>query len=106
MPTTKPYIEQDEHGVFRVAGTHVMLDSVVAAYRQGHSPETIVQQYPSLSLEQVYGTIADYLADQLALDGYLQSQSALWEMGRSGNAASPVAERLRKSAAARSSTTE
>jgi hypothetical protein len=41
MNRHNPYVRTDEHGVMRVAGTHVMLDSVLAAFEQGHSPETI-----------------------------------------------------------------
>ena len=40
-----------------------MLDSVVAAFHQGHSAETIAQQYPALSLEEIYGAITYYLAN-------------------------------------------
>jgi len=38
------YVRTDEHGVMRVADTHVMLDSIVAAFDRGHSPETIRSQ--------------------------------------------------------------
>ncbi len=56
------YVRIDENGVYRVGTTRVMLDSVVAAFHQGHSAETIKQQYPALTLEEVYGSIAYYLA--------------------------------------------
>jgi uncharacterized protein (DUF433 family) len=48
----------DEHGVMRVGATHVMLDSVLASFHAGSTAETIAQEYPSLSLEEVYGAIA------------------------------------------------
>jgi uncharacterized protein (DUF433 family) len=51
------YIEQREGGYY-VAATRVSLDSLVYAFRSGESPETIQQQFPSLSLEQVYGAVA------------------------------------------------
>jgi len=47
----------DETGVYRIGNTRVMLDSVLAGFQQGHSAETIRQQYPALSLEEVYGSI-------------------------------------------------
>jgi hypothetical protein len=37
----------------------------------GESPETIAQNFPLLSLEQVYGAIAFYLANQEMIDAYL-----------------------------------
>ena len=61
------YIEQREGGYY-VAGTRVSLDSLVYAFRGGESPETIQQQFPSLSLEQVYGAIAFYLGHQAEVD--------------------------------------
>ena len=60
---TREYIEQREGGYY-VAGTRVSLDSIVYAFRGGESPETIQQNFPSLTLEQVYGAIAFYLGRQ------------------------------------------
>lgn len=97
MTTTPDYVRTDENGVLRVANTRVMLDSVVAAFHQGHSAETIQSQYPSLSLEQVYGAIAYYLGHQSEVDGYLRQQDALWEKERRRSEANPsaVVARLR-----------
>src|SRR5438067_2413142 len=91
------YVRLDEDGVYRVGATRVMLDSVVAAFRQGHSAETIKQQFPALSLEEVYGSIAYYLAHTVEVDAYLQRQEAVWEewRARSEEQPSPVVERLR-----------
>ena len=91
------YVRIDEHGVYRVADTRVMLDSVLAAFHQGHSPETIQQQYPALSLEAVYGSIAYYLAHAAEIDAYLKRQDAEWEKARTRaeTKSSAVVERLR-----------
>jgi uncharacterized protein (DUF433 family) len=77
--TQKEYIVQlrwEENGetkiAYRVAGTRVSLDSVVYAWRQGESPEGIVDCYPSLSLEQVHGALAFYLAHKEEIDEYLR----------------------------------
>jgi uncharacterized protein (DUF433 family) len=92
-----PYIRFDEHGVYRVGGGRVMLDSVVAAFVQGHSAETIRQQYPALSLEEVYGSIAYYLGHQEEAHDYLSRQDVAWQewRKRSDERPSPVLERLR-----------
>ena len=50
------YIEQ-RNGGYYVKGTRVSLDSLVYSFRDGESPETIRHNFPSLSLEQVYGAI-------------------------------------------------
>jgi len=101
MQLTEPYVREDEHGVLRVGDTRVMLDSVVAAFHQGHSPETITQQYPALSLEQVYGAITYYLANRPDVDSYLSRQDEVWKQWRekASNVTSPVLQRLRNQAA-------
>src|SRR6266852_6624659 len=48
------YIERRDGGHYFI-GSRVSLDSVVYQFLQGESPEAIVQAFPSLSLEQVYG---------------------------------------------------
>lgn len=94
------YIRDDEQGVKRVGHTRVMFDSVVAAFQQGHSAETIAQQYPALTLEQIYGAITYYLANKAEADQYLRRQAEVWKQGREQTiqAASPVVARLRSQA--------
>ena len=75
----------------------ISLDSVVIAFQQGHSAETIQQLYPALSLEEVYGAIAYYLANRDEVDQYLERQEQLWdhERSRAAQNPSPVVQRLR-----------
>jgi uncharacterized protein (DUF433 family) len=97
MSAEPRYVRLDEHGVYRVGQTRVMLDSVVAAFHQGHSPETIKQQYPALTLEEVYGSITYYLGHLAEVDAYLKRQDAVWAQGKARSEAQPgsVVERLR-----------
>ena len=97
MDEHQSYVQADQHGVMRVAGTHVMLDSVLAAFEQGHAPETIRAQYPSLTLEQVYGAIAYYLSHRPEVEQYPRRQDAEWGMwkARAEQQAAPVVQRLR-----------
>lgn len=97
MSEGKSYLRMDEHGVLRVGASRVMLDSIVAAFQQGHSPETIQQEYPALSLEDVYGSIAYYLGHAEEVHAYLQRQDAVWKewQARCEAQRSPVVERLR-----------
>lgn len=91
------YVRTDEQGVMRVGNTRVSLDSLVASFEQGASPETIQQQYPALSLEMVYGAITYYLAHTESVQQYLHRQGNVWEQWRTRAASrkSPVLERLR-----------
>ncbi len=52
----KSYIEY-KNETYWVEGTRISLDSIVYTFQQGLSPETIVQSFPLLTLEQVYGAI-------------------------------------------------
>lgn len=98
MSEAVQYVYDDERGVKRVGRTRVMLDSVVAAFHQGHSAETIAQQYPSLSLEEIYGAIAYYLANREAVDQYLRTQDEVWRLARvrSDETGSEVVSRMRE----------
>lgn len=67
----KDYVTQF-NGAYRITGTRVSLDSVVYAFLSGISPESIVDSFPVLTLEQVYGAITYYLAHQAEVDAYLR----------------------------------
>lgn len=97
MNEEKRYVRRDEHGVMRIGNSRVMLNSIVVGFEQGHSPETLQQQYPTLSLEEVYGAITYYLAHTDEIDTYLKRQDELWEAWRAKSAtlSSPVVECLR-----------
>lgn len=97
MQSSRSYVYVDEHGVMRVGGSQVMLDSIVAGFEQGYSAETIQQQYPALSLEEVYGAIAWYLAHTDEVSEYLKRQQAVWNRWRTKTEEqpSPVVRRLR-----------
>ncbi|MBP0017426.1 MAG: DUF433 domain-containing protein [Cyanobacteria bacterium SBLK] len=73
--TTKSYVEYHNRGYW-VAGTRISLDSVVYAFQNRQSPESIVESFPLLSLEHVYGAIAFYLANRVEIDVYLEREEA------------------------------
>ncbi len=67
---TKQYVEQRDGGYW-IAGRRVSLDSVVYAYLGGQTAEGIAQSFPVLTMEEVYGAIAFYLANRADIDAYL-----------------------------------
>ncbi|GAC1395919.1 MAG: hypothetical protein NVSMB56_10300 [Pyrinomonadaceae bacterium] len=81
MSAIVDYVEKNVQG-FRVAGTRVSLDSVVYAFLNGQTAEAIAQSFPALTLEQVYGAIAFYLANRHEIDEYLARQRAEYEAKR------------------------
>lgn len=78
---SKQYVEQRDRGYW-VAGTRVSLDSIVYAFLGGQTAESIAQSFPVLSLEQVYGAIAFYLANRQDIDAYLAQAKADFEAMR------------------------
>jgi uncharacterized protein (DUF433 family) len=70
------YVEKRETGYW-LRDTRISLDSVILAFLQGLSPEAIAAEcFPTLSLEQVYGAIAYYLANRSEIDAYLKASDA------------------------------
>ncbi len=73
MATADPIpVSPDADGVFRVGGTCVTLDTVIEAFHEGMTPEGIAEQYPSLSLADIYAVIAHYLKHRDEVEAYLQ----------------------------------
>jgi uncharacterized protein (DUF433 family) len=89
----KEYLDKRD-GNYYVAGTRISLDSIVHAFRRGESPETICQNFELLRLEEVYGAIAYYLANQAEVDAYLIRQSEKWAEGKRN--AEPLPANLRE----------
>lgn len=87
----KQYVEQHDQGYW-IAGSRVSLDSVILAFLDGLSPETIVAEcFPTLTLEQVYGAIAYYLAHRAKMDAYMRQADAEFETLRQAtHAADPA----------------
>ncbi len=77
----KEYIEERDGG-FYVAGTRVTLDSIVYAFLRGESPEGIAESFPAVSLEQIFGTLAYYVANRQVVDQYLSAGRAEFEVLR------------------------
>src|SRR5579863_6706669 len=77
----KDYTEE-KYGAYFVAGTRVSLDSVVYAFLRGESAEGIVESFPSLTLEQAFGSLAFYLANREKIDQYLRQGSEEFEQLR------------------------
>ena len=70
-------LTQTSEGVLRVTGTRVTLNSIVQAFHDGATAEEIGQDFPTLSLAQVYEVLAFYLTHRAAVDTYLTEQMQL-----------------------------
>jgi len=77
----KDYVEARDGGYF-VTGTRVSLDSVVYAFLRGESADGIAESFPALTLEQVLGSLAFYLANRKEVDEYLRLGKEEFELLR------------------------
>lgn len=76
------YVEKRGQGYW-IVGTRVSLDSVVFAFLDGLSPETIASEcFPVLTLEQVFGAITYYLGHRTEIDEYLKDADEQFELLR------------------------
>ena len=64
-------LQPEQDGTMRVGGTRVLLETVVAAFREGASAEQIVERYPDLDLADAYAVITYYLRNRAAVDVYV-----------------------------------
>jgi uncharacterized protein (DUF433 family) len=75
------YVEQRDGGYW-ITRSRVSLDSIVYAFLRGGSPESIAHSFPVITLEDVYGAIAFYLAHQSEVDAYLRRGESEFEVLR------------------------
>lgn len=72
-----PYVEI-RNGVYYVGTTKVALESLVYAFLDGASPESIREDFERLTLAQVYGALAFYLDNVSEVESYLQRRREQW----------------------------
>ncbi len=72
---TSPPLRWDEAGGIRIGSSRVTLDSLLATYHNGSTPEEIAIQFSVLSLEDIYSTIAYYLNHRQEINNYLEQRN-------------------------------
>jgi len=89
-------LHEDADGVIRVGGTRVTLDTVLAAYIRGSTPEQIADDYSALQLADIYAAIAYYLRHREDVEAYLDRRHRVAEAVRERFKARFPAEGLRE----------
>jgi uncharacterized protein (DUF433 family) len=56
----------------RLKGTRMSIDTIVEEFNKGAAPQEIVENYPSLTLAQVYAAITYYLHNKAEVDEYIR----------------------------------
>jgi uncharacterized protein (DUF433 family) len=70
-------------GRLRIEGTRITVNQIVVLYKQGYSAEDIADEYPHLTLAQVYAALAYYHANREEIEASLAAESQ--ETGMSGS---------------------
>lgn len=89
----KEYIEERNGGLY-LAGTRVSVNSILQCFDEGMSPESILEEFDTLTLAQIYGAIAYCLENRPAVDA-LRMRQRLRSMAQKASA-TPVPEDLRQ----------
>ena len=94
-------LRRDKGGVLRVGKSRVTLDTVIAQFHEGASPEEIALRYPSLQLADLYSVIAYYLNHRRDLDAYLEERARQGDQNEREARARPEVQMLRERLLAR-----
>lgn len=63
-------------GRLRIDGTRITVNQIVALYQRGYAAEEIADQYPHLTLAQVYTALAYYHANRAEVEADLAAEMA------------------------------
>lgn len=63
------YVDYRDDNLY-VGKTRATVETVIVSWQQGQSPEQIQEDFPTVSLARVYGTIAYYLSHKDEVDAF------------------------------------
>jgi uncharacterized protein (DUF433 family) len=93
-----PYIDVDERGVARVAGSRIKVRHLVMdRTANGGGPEDVQARYPHLSLAEVYAAFVYYFDHKAQIDAEIAEGERVYQEGleRQRREGSPVIDKLR-----------
>lgn len=61
-------------GRIRIDGTQITVNQIVVLHKQGYSVERIADEYPHLTMAQVYAALAHYHANQEEVEADLEAE--------------------------------
>lgn len=80
-----PPLNRDVHGVWRVGGTRIPLETVIEEYRNGADADEIAYNYDSLQLADIHAVISYYLRHPDEIAVYLAERAKQSEQIRAEN---------------------
>lgn len=70
-------LERDEAGGLMVVGTRVALDTLVAAFQRGESPEEIHEGFPTVALGDIYAVLTYCVRHRDEVNAYIAERERL-----------------------------
>jgi uncharacterized protein (DUF433 family) len=64
-------------GRLRIDGTRITVNQIVVLYKEGHNAEDIADEYPHLTLAQVYTALAYYHANSEEIEADLAAEAEI-----------------------------
>jgi uncharacterized protein (DUF433 family) len=58
----------------RIGETRVTLDTLIAVFNNGETPEQIQQNFPTLDLADIYSALGYYIRHRAEVDAYLEAR--------------------------------
>ncbi len=74
-PTEVIPLTSDDSGTIRIGETRITLDVVIEAFRQGATPEQIAEQFPALTLPDIYAVVTWILRHQEEVADYVDRRN-------------------------------
>lgn len=74
----RDYVEKRD-GAYYVIGSRVPLDVIIHEYMNGAPAESIMHSFPTLSLEQIHGSLAFYHANKAEIDRAMANVDRKWQ---------------------------
>lgn len=68
-------LTRGKDGVLRISGSRVTLDSIVHQFQSGATAEQIQEDFPSVTLADIYSAIAYFLRHPRVVKDYLNEQA-------------------------------
>ncbi len=94
--TQLPPLTLWQDGSVRVGNSRVTLDSVLHEFKRGSTAEQIQDDFPSLTLREIYGAISYYLDHKDPIEEYLRKREHEAETVREFIEASQDTDSLRR----------
>lgn len=89
------YIELDDQGIARIAGTTTKVREVLSEYKYwGWTPDIIHKQHPYLSLAQIHAAFVYYYDHQQEIDSELEQDEQYVDQLAQEAAESPLQKKL------------